>query len=309
MEVYEVVNDAKLTGVDICVPDFRDQQDIPYMRNNQVFFGLEDIKQIGQAALEKILTQAKEASVLARKEICEWSWLDYMMLFSSNVPSTVNEAIISCGGLDYMRKSRSSMLYELSLWYKLTKKEKEWIIAANTEYLHPNLLAALRVCAKTKKEGGGCHGAKRVAIVKDLCKMAEHPPYALHDTSDFIAWSEDKYLGASLTCSKVDGCEKVVEANATCRDVMLGNHVGYTVLAVEITRLKEIKTKKGKNPGQWMAFISASDNSCAIDDVVAFPETWKEYSGLIHEGNTLLIQGDKNNKKGSSFVIKKVWQI
>jgi hypothetical protein len=46
-----------------------------------------------------------------------------------------------------------------------------------------------------------------------------------------------------------------------------------------------------------------------MDDTVAFPETWKEYNALLHEGNTVLIQGEKDRKKGSSFIIKKVWQI
>lgn len=307
-EVYEIVNDAKLENIEIRVPDFRDQREIPYIRDNTIFFGLGNVKQIGSAALRKVHEKAAEAESLAGKEMSRWSWLDYLFFFSGSVPSTVNEAIISAGGLDFLQKSRTSMLYEMGLWDKLTAKEQEWVINQHKDSSFPNLLSGMRSCARPKKEGGGCHNVKRVALVGDLCTMLKRPPHALHDTADFIAWSEEKYLGAPLTCCKVDGCAKAVEANASCRDVLTGRS-GYTVLAVEVTRAKEVKTKRGKTPGKKMAFIGVADNSCAMDDVVAFPETWKEYGYLLIEGNTVLLQGEKAAKKGSSFVIKKVWQI
>jgi len=57
-EVYELVNDAKLSDVDICVPDFRNQREKPCVRDNKVYFGIGDVKQIGAAALRKIQTTA-----------------------------------------------------------------------------------------------------------------------------------------------------------------------------------------------------------------------------------------------------------
>ncbi len=307
-EVYELVNDAKLSDIIVRVPDFRHQRDVPYVRDNQIYFGIGDVKNIGAAALRKVREKSVAGVNKSNKPVDTWTWLDYLFLFSNDVPSTVNEAIISCGGLDYLQKSRTSMLYELDLWSKLTKKEKEWCLTKNDEKPFPNLLSALTVCGVIKKEGGGCHNVKRVKIIGDIANMLANPPHALHDTADFLAWCEEKHLGAALTCSKVDGCEKAVEANATCREVIQGL-TGYTVLAVEITRVKEVKTKRGKNPGQKMAFIGMSDSSCSIDDVVIFPKNWREYNGLIHEGNTVLVQGEKGPKKGDSFAVKKVWQI
>ncbi len=307
-EVYELVNDAKLSDIDVCVPDFRDQREKPYVRDNKVFFGIGDVKQIGAAALRKVKEKSLSGIAKANKELDEWTWLDYMFAFSSDVSSTINEAMVSVGALDYLKKARSSMLYELSLWSRLTVKEQGWVLTTHHDNPYPNLLSALRNCAKPKKEGGGCHNVNRVKIVGDLAQMLASPPHSLHDTADFIAWCEEKYLGAALTCSKVDGCEKAVEANATCREIMKGRS-GYTVLAVEVTRVKEVKTKRGKTPGQKMAFVGMADSSCAMDDVVVFPTVWKEYNGLLHEGNTVLVQGEKGSKKGDSFAVKKVWQI
>lgn len=307
-EVYEIVNNAKLADVEVCVPDFRNQHEIPYLCDNKVYFGISDIKQIGAAALLKVKEKTKEASDTINKKANDWTWLDYLLGFSSGVSSTVNEAIISAGGLDYLKKSRSSMLYEMELCGRLTKKEREWIVHKHGATPYVNLLSALRGCASTKKEGGGCHNQKRVNVVTDIGKILANPPHTLHDTADFIAWCEDKYLGTSITCSKVDGCEKAVEANATCRDIVNGRS-GYTVLAVEVRRVHEVKTKRGKTPGKKMAFIGVSDSSCAMDDIVVFPDQWKEYGGLLHEDNTVLIQGENGSKKGDSFKIKKVWQI
>lgn len=307
-EVHELVNDAKLADIDVCVPDFRDQRTSPYVRRNQIFFGIGDVKQIGEAALKKVKEKASEAVASSGSALEVWSWLDYLLYFANEIASTVNEAIVSAGGLDFLRKSRTSMLYELDLWSRLTKKEQEWIVSKHHESHYPNLLSALRDCAKPKKEGGGCHNVKRIKIVNDIAQMLISPPHALHDTADFIAWCEEKYLGSALTCSKVDGCERAVEANTNCREVLQGRN-GYTVLAVEVNRVHEVKTKRGKTPGKKMAFVGVSDSSCAMDDTVAFPDTWKEYGSLLHEGNTVLIQGERATKKGSSFIIKKVWQI
>ena len=68
-EVYELVNDAKLADVEVCVPDFRDQEDIPYVKDNKIYFGIGDIKQIGNAALLKVFDKAKEARESSGKDV------------------------------------------------------------------------------------------------------------------------------------------------------------------------------------------------------------------------------------------------
>ena len=47
--------------------------------------------------------------------------------------------------------------------------------------------------------------------------------------------------------------------------------------AVEISRVKQIVTKKGESKGSSMAFITASDSSCSMDNVVCFPKEWADY--------------------------------
>jgi len=57
-----------------------------------------------------------------------------------------------------------------------------------------------------------------------------------------------------------------------------------------------------------MAFLSLSDSSGMLDDVVCFSEPWEEYKHLLTEGNTVLVQGERDPKKGS-LVVRKVFQM
>jgi len=77
---------------------------------------------------------------------------------------------------------------------------------------------------------------------------------------------------------------------------------------VEVNRVKQITTKTGKSAGSKMAFITVSDSSCSIDSVVCFPQQWRDYQGTLQEGNTILLQGERDKRKGG-FVVQKVWQI
>ena len=208
------------------------------------------------------------------------------------------------------------MLYEIEAWGKLTEKERTWIQQEHYESKENewidhekwiNLSEALDSCSFTKKEGGGCSNYKRVDILKDIIKLLENPPHSLDDTPGWIAWSENKNLGISITYNKVDACEGTIEANTTCKEFIDGKK-GYIVMGVEIVRLNSIITKKGKNPGAEMAFLSVSDGSCVVDTVVCFPDEWSEYQGLLQEGNTVLVQGERDKKKGG-LIIKQVAQI
>ncbi len=68
------------------------------------------------------------------------------------------------------------------------------------------------------------------------------------------------------------------------------------------------KTKKGKNAGELMAFLTLEDESCAIDSVVIFPEAKKKYDYLLYEGANLMFCGEVT-KQDNSFIIQKIHEI
>tara|TARA_R110000824_G_scaffold9415_4_gene42148 strand:+ start:39342 stop:40979 length:1638 start_codon:yes stop_codon:yes gene_type:complete len=303
-EVYELVNDARLSDIDVTVPSFSSIRKTFYIEKDYIRFGLSDIKQVGSSAVDKIQEKASEVELLLNKSTEQWTWEEYLIFFSKSVASTVNVAMASCGAFDGFRIARNRMLYELEIWNRLTVKEMAWI----QETKHwPSLKDSLLACQPTKKEGGGCSTYKRADILADLIKTLEKPPHSLEDTPAWIAWAEEKYLGVGITCNRVDGCEDSIRANTTCKEFIDGKS-GHMIVAVEVNKVKQIITKNGKSPGSKMAFLTVSDSSCALDNVVCFPSQWKENQGTLQEGNTILLQGERDKRKGG-FIVQKVWQI
>jgi DNA polymerase III alpha subunit len=117
-----------------------------------------------------------------------------------------------------------------------------------------------------------------------------------------MAWAEEQVFGFSLTCSRVDACD-LGDANTTVGEFLAGKS-GFVMMGVEIRSVRTIKTKKGTE----MAFLSLVDSSGVLDDVVCFSEPFEEYRYLLTQGNTILVQGERDPKK-KSFVVRKVFQL
>jgi DNA polymerase III alpha subunit len=304
-EIAELINDAKIHDIVVNAPDLRHMRQECYI-----------VRQLGGAALEKIKVQTREAELILDVPMKDWLWMDYLFFFSDRVSKTVNEALISCGALDFFNISRTRMLYEYDKWQSLTTKEKDWLTTRQYDRqpgekpsFDPKwkrLDEAMNACGRTKKENGGCHNKRRVEAVQSLRNLLLKPPHSLKDTFHYRAFCEEKYLGTALTCNIVDDCEEAVHANTTCREIVDGKG-GYTVIAVTINRAKEITTKANK---QQMAFITASDKTCSIDNLVCFPADWLKFKDILTLGNTVLIHCERSNDKSrNSMIIKGTWQI
>ena len=94
-----------------------------------------------------------------------------------------------------------------------------------------------------------------------------------------------------------------------CQDVSSGVITKKANLAIEIVRVKIVKTKRGKNPGQEMAFLTVEDGSGSLEDVVIFPEPYDKYKDLLLDNNTVLLMGEVDKRKKTSFIVNQVSQI
>jgi DNA polymerase III alpha subunit len=315
-EIAELINDAKLHDIVVNVPDLRHMKRDCYISDNKICFGLSAVRQMGGATLDKVFMQAREAELILDVHMKDWIWMDYLLFFSDRVSKTINEALINCGAVDFLDVSRTRMLYEYDKWSSLTTKEKDWIVSrqydrkpGETPTFDPKwktLDEAMHFCANTKKDGGGCHNVRRVEVVKSLQDVLIQPPHPLSDTFHYKAFCEEKYLGTSITCSIVDDCEEAAHANTTCREIVDGKG-GYTVLAVVVNRAKEITTKETK---QQMAFLTVSDQTCSVDNLVCFPSDWLKFKDILTVGNTVLIHCERSNDRSrNSMIVKGTWQI
>lgn len=293
-EIFELVVDAKQYGLEIKVPDFRSvQNNIHIVDNNCLRFGISNIKGVGDAAIKKI---SSIKSTYSQSEIENWQWMDYLLQFSDNISSSVNEALISVGSFDYFKSSRNLLLFELNIWNKLTDKEKDYI--KNNGKKYSKLEEALLDCSLN-----GCRINKRKEVVSSLISSLKNPPHLLSDTPDWLSWIEKKYIGAALSCSKIDGCSSSISATCTCKEVNDGKK-GYLVIAVEIFAAREIVTKNGDK----MAFLVVSDGTTALENIICFPQQWVEMKAILYPNNTALLQIEQaRGRKG--YIIKQCFQI
>ena len=295
-EIRELVEDAKKNKVEIKTPDLRELKDHFYIKDDKVYFGIGDIKDIGGSALKKIKTNIINFN----------SWFEYIIKFSDKVSTTVNTALISSGSLDYFKISRQKMLFELDLWNSLTEKEKEHII--NIEWNPPekvvlipsglyNLQFALQSCFEN-----GCKNVKRREVLSGLIKLYTKPPYSLEDKIEQIVFMEEKYLGAALTYSRLDASNQAPNANFTCAEIIEGKGKKNILIAVEITRVKEIICKNGEK----MAFLEVSDNTGNCNEIVIFSDSWKEYKDILYISNLVMLHCYRGTK---GLIVNRGWQI
>jgi DNA polymerase III alpha subunit len=294
-EIHKLVQDAKLFDIEVKTPDLRTKFENFHTDGKDIYVGLCDVKGIGQAALNSLL------EVVGDKE---WTWNDFLILATDKISSDVVKALILCGALDYMGVGRRKMLYEYEKVLQLTPGEFIWL--QKNIGLSDDIRELFSLLARTKKEGGGVHNKNRLPIVVDLAKTLNDPPFALVDSPNWVAYHEKRLLGISLSCTMLDSCD-TTEVTCTCKEFIKGKN-DFLVLGVQIDEIRQVKVKNGKNAGAVMAFLTVSDESSSLADVVVYSKTFSEIKHLLFEGNTIILHGERDRARGS-LVVKKVWQI
>jgi DNA polymerase-3 subunit alpha len=288
-EIKALVHNAHEMDITIRIPDIRLMNEHFILHNNQIYFGLTDIKGVGQS----VFTKLKKIS----NNIENMSWIEIVSKILININSTAAKALIESGALSFLTKSRNSMLFELSIVSQLTKKELDFLtnnITDNKKSLK-NYLEIILTKNKLNKN--------RQKIINDLMYMLDNPPYCLEDSPEWIADVEDMNLGCSITCSKVDMYD-ISMTNINCKDLKNTTIVENLILGGEIDYLSITKTKTGQNPGQEMAFITLTDGTGIAESVVFFPEKYKEYKNILFTGNVIIVKGKKTKNRDGLIVEK-----
>lgn len=289
-EIKELIRNANEMDINIYIPDFRNLNEFFTIKDKNIYFGLTDIKGVGASVYQKILEITKDLNVN------DMGWLETITKILMNINSTAAKALISSGGFDYFKKNRTQMLFEYELLANLTKKELEQFDKFSTpeQNLKSNLvrLCELGKINKNRKEN-----------IFNLTKLIDHPPYSLIDKIEWLSDAESGLLGASITCSKLDTYD-ISMTNLDCKQYKNTYIDKNIIIAGEVTNVNTVRTKKGKNPGQEMAFVTIEDSTGILDSVVFFPEKWEEYKHHLFERNILIFVGNKTKNK-DAFVVEK----
>lgn len=290
-EIKELIQNANEMDVSVKPPDIRLLNELFCLYDNSIYFGLTDIKGVGKSVFEKLKLITKDI------DLFNTDWLNFAIQILININSTAAKALVSSGALGFIKKSRNSMLYELSILDKLTPREIEILKPYLKTKNNIDLKQLLEILISKKIT------KKRKDTINELIYSLVHPPFSLEDSAEWISDNEDMLLGYGLTCSKIDMYD-ISMTNSTCRDVKNSNISSNILLAGEIDSINIVKTKNGKSKGMDMAFISLSDSTGSLDSVICFAEQYKQFKNVLFDGNIIIIKGQKSKTKDGLIVEK-----
>lgn len=289
-EIRELINDARIFGISVKPPRLLDFNKNAYNRNKTIYFGLADIKGVGEKAVDKIVATVKELN--------SPSLIDLII----NSPHKLMENLIKSGALDEFGP-RTKSLHILGIYSQLSIGEKSQF---KQLYKSGDINCLEEFNSKLKKEGGLCSSVKRQLFVESLIKTIKKPPRNLKDTPTMIAEYEKEMLGVNLTASKVDTSVLAHKADSECIE-FLRDQIDRGVFALEIIDMDIRKVKTGSNKGKEMCVLSGGDATGVIENIVCFANEYEGLTNILIRGNTILVRGERS-KDRRQLIIREAWQ-
>ena len=287
-EIKELIQNASQMDINVSTPDIRKLNRYFILKDKTIYFGLTDIKGVGQSVFNKLLTLTNV------EEVKKIGWIDMLFNILLNINSVAVKGLISSGAMDHYKFTRNQMLFEYSIACDLTKKEtdlcKKYIDDKST-------LKDIFLKLTNDKIN-----IRRKNVIINHIKSIEKPPFDTNDSIEWIADQEYELLGYSISCSKIDMYD-ISNTNCTCGE-FLKNAQQDVIIAGEIENINVVKTKTGKNKGSDMAFLSISDNTGILDSVIIFPETYRTYQNILFNTNVIIVKGNRSKEKDSLIAEK-----
>ncbi len=182
--------------------------------------------------------------------------------------------------------------HERTTWIDAIKKRnKDKIIALMSENGYDDVVIK-----------SPCSSDARRRKMSEKADMLEIP---LQDTSRTNSIAEKHFLGIALSCSPADDADHSL-ATHTCLEIARAPNEETIVVCAIIDSVRHTKTKRGRNPGSPMCFLTISDSTYSIDQAVVFPDLFTRLKAFCKEDIICLIYGDKKN---SSFIIKDIQKL
>lgn len=291
-EIKELVRNANEMDIIVKTPDFRKLNRFFILQTGGIYFGLTDIKGVGESVYSKIIDLCKNLDTHTI------DWLNILFNILININSTASKALISCGAFDYLKKNRTELLFEYDVCSSLTQKEIEKLYTIKKN----NNISSLKSLLQ-QGIANNISTKKRLSVLQNLLQSMENPPYSLIDKIEWLSDCENSLLGVSITCSKLDSYD-IEMTNTDCKTFKNSISTNNVIIAGEVANINIVKTKTGKNPGQEMAFISIEDQTGFLDSIIMFPEQWLKFKSHIFIGNVLIFVGSKAKNKDGLIVEK-----
>lgn len=299
--ISELVEEAKLFDINVKLPSLSRLKEDFFTNGKDIYFGITNIKGIGNSTFNKIYENIKDIKLkkLTFFEFC----INVAIPFISN---SIVIKLIESGALDFFNEERINMLN----WFKTLgefSSSKNGELERVTEFVKTNnitnFIELFEKAAKTKKEGGLCHSAPRVAklnsqllYLKEYKKQKDNPIWKTE--------KEEYYLGIPISTSKIDAYDT---SEITCRvkDYLSGNYSSPVIFGGDIVNVKVKVTQSGKNAGKERAEIELRDLTGKIS-ITIWSDVYQQYSHLISAGNSIIIEVERGFGSFSNILCGKV---
>jgi DNA polymerase III alpha subunit len=306
-EIRELVYESKKFNIDICPPSlkcFRQGKFGFHIMENKIYFGLSNVKGIGQSACKSFLSSVFEIENIIGKTVDKLNWMEFLILLSGEASKTLIKNSISVGLLDHFKIHRQKMLFDYDIWSQINDHEQKIIKANYNKIL--NIENCIDLLLATSKSEGGPKTENRRKLLSDLRKLCDSPPFALYDNREWISKTETELMGVTLTASMLEGAN-TSNSDTTCKEFNNGK-TGSCSIAAVVTRVNEYVIKKGKQAGHKMGAMTIQDDTDKISSVLIFADAWEANKDKIYSGAQLILHGQKS-KQNDSFLVSKVRSI
>ena len=269
-KIVKYLAECREMGIQILPPDINESYKNFTVIGNQIRFGLAAVKNVGDAAIEAILTEREERDKFqSLYEFCKRVDL-------KKVNRRVIESLVKCGAFDFSKAYRSQMLTALE------------------EFLERSQLAQ-RKKGEVQLSMWGSH----------LKETEEIYPEIEEFSGDQLILFEKETIGFYISRHPLSAYQEMIKKYTGEDTSTLAGHPNGAEIKIcgLVSGLKEIVTKKGDR----MAFLSLEDMKGFVE-VILFPEVFKAASPYLRGGDPILVRGtldlseDRTKIKGTEVL-------
>ena len=250
-------------GIKVQSPDINRSLEDFSPQGNNILFGLSAVKNLGQAAIESILTAREAGEFSSLADFCERVDL-------RTVNSRALETLIYCGAFDHLEKNRRQLINDLELlipWAQKKTKEK-----ASGQM---NLFDLM----------GGTNNEDNNNSFEQAPKTSKVEDFPLQEKLKL----EKEYLGFYVSDHPLKSARQAAQILSPINLNQLEEQKARNLVSavVMLTAVKKIITQKG-DP---MAFLQMEDITTGDVEGTVFPRTYAKIGSVLQENARLIIWG------------------
>ncbi len=283
-KITRAVEEAKRMGIYILPPDINQSQtwfgienDPHSLTGKAIRFGLSAIKNVGEAAIEAIISERNKKKFSSLTDFC--SRVD-----NQKVNKKVLESLIQVGALDGFGKRAALLSAMEKIRQQASSDQKRKANGQTSLFDNPG------------------SGQSDKTMKDDLPEIDEF------EKSDLLSL-EKSLLGIYLTEHPWEKTLSQLEEMVSHKIFeLIPEELGEAKVRVGgvITRIRKIFTKRGNHE---MAFVTVQDKTASLE-LVVFPRTYSQVKDFLTEDRVIIVEGKIDAREGRmSLIVDKIEEI